>query len=205
MSHHLGDRRVHGHETFGVKGAILFAQEAVSAYDSKVNMVIAPCVSPWSYNHVQRWQADLKDPNQSFARHADPALHTEEADALMAYLRSVFPPSTTLSSWSCHVDLHETTDTDATKFMPAKHAKDGLMYHGEIFPNGFYLVGDCEIPKLDFQRYIVERVSHVTHIAPNALHVDIVEEPLIQGGVVFVPARKLARSVLPHYRSTVHM
>lgn len=182
---------VHGYETSGVKGAILFAQEAASTYASKVNIVIAPCVSPWSYEHIQRWQADLKDPNRSFTRHADSALHTEEADALMTYLRTVFPPSATSSSWSCHVDLHETTNTDATEFMPAKHAKAGLMYQGEIIPDGFYLVGDIEIPQLDFQKSIVERVGHVTHIAPNALHVNIVEEPLIQEGVVFVPARKL--------------
>ena len=37
---------VHGYETSGVQGAILFLEEHAAKYFSKVNIVVAPCISP---------------------------------------------------------------------------------------------------------------------------------------------------------------
>mmetsp|Transcript_28812 Transcript_28812/g.53219 ORF Transcript_28812/g.53219 Transcript_28812/m.53219 type:complete len:94 (-) Transcript_28812:652-933(-) len=57
---------VHGYETSGVQGAILFLQSQAINYAQHVNILVAPCVSPWAYEQIQRWNADLKDPNRSF-------------------------------------------------------------------------------------------------------------------------------------------
>jgi hypothetical protein len=102
---------VHGYETSGVQGAMLFLQSRGGGYAEDVNIVVAPCVSPWAYEHVQRWNADLKDVNRSFKEGSE----TEESRALMSYLGGLVDVGT---SWTCHVDLHETTDTDATRSTP---------------------------------------------------------------------------------------
>ena len=50
---------VHGYETSGVQGAILFLQSAALVYASRFNIVVAPCVSPWAYETIQRWNAQV--------------------------------------------------------------------------------------------------------------------------------------------------
>ena len=57
---------VHGYETSGVQGAILFLQTAAEVYSAKFNVLVAPCVSPWGYETIQRWNAQAIDPNRSF-------------------------------------------------------------------------------------------------------------------------------------------
>lgn len=175
---------VHGYETSGVQGAILFLQTeaALKNYASHFNIVVAPCVSPWGYEHIQRWNADLKDPNRSFTNGGQ----TEESKALMTYLTSLG-----VNQWTCHLDLHETTDTDATEFMPAKHAEAGLMYVSEVIPDGFYLVGDSENAQLEFQQKVVESVKKVTHIAPPDENGNIIDEPVVSDGIIIVPAKEL--------------
>ena len=172
---------VHGYETSGVQGAILFLKTVAARYADKVNIMVAPCVSPWAYEHIQRWNANLKDPNRSFKRGSE----TEESKALMSYLDSLDV------EWTCHLDLHETTDTDSTEFMPAKHAEAGLMYEGEVIPDGFYLVGDSENGQLDFQAAVIATVSKVTHIAPPDDDGNIIDVPLAKEGIILVPAEEL--------------
>ncbi|KAL9181015.1 hypothetical protein ACHAXT_009820 [Thalassiosira profunda] len=172
---------VHGYETSGVQGAILFMQKC-KAYAKDVNILVAPCVSPWAYEHIQRWNAELKDPNRSFKKGAE----TEESGALMAYLESLG-----VKKWTCHLDLHETTNTDATEFMPAKHAEAGLAYEEEVIPDGFYLVGDCEKGALDFQEAVIASVEKVTHIAPADAEGTIIGEPMVREGIILVPATEL--------------
>ena len=46
---------VHGYETSGVQGAILFLQSAAEAYTGTFNLLVVPCVSPCALqaqNHV---------------------------------------------------------------------------------------------------------------------------------------------------------
>jgi hypothetical protein len=62
---------------------------------------------------------------------------------------------------------YETTDTDATEFMPAKHAKVGVPYEKEVIPDGFYVVGDSVEPQLGFLQTVNGSVRKVTHIAPS--------------------------------------
>lgn len=72
------------------------------------------------------------DPNRSFKAGKE----TDESRAVMKLLAEM--PG---ANWRCHVDLHETTDTDETEFMPARHALDGTgPYKPEGIPDGFYLV-----------------------------------------------------------------
>lgn len=123
---------VHGYETSGVQGALLWLREASAAYASKMNILVAPCVSPWGYEHIQRWNAAAVDPNRSFGPKPSEA-DTEEATSLMGLIRSL-----SVERWSCHVDLHETTDTDETEFRPAKAARDGVEYEQDTIPDGFY-------------------------------------------------------------------
>ena len=173
---------VHGYETSGVQGAILFLQTQAK-YAENFNILVVPCVSPWSYEHIQRWNADVKDPNRSFKKGSE----TEESRALMSYLECL-----NVELWTCHLDLHETTDTDATEYMPAKHAEAGLMYETEAIPDGFYLVGDSEKGQLDFQEAVIASVRNVTHIAPPDANGNIVDDlPAVKDGVVLVPAKTL--------------
>ena len=55
---------VHGYETSGVEGALLFLQTKFSAYSSRFNFVVVPCVSPWGFEHIQRWNNNADDPNR---------------------------------------------------------------------------------------------------------------------------------------------
>ncbi|MGH7058686.1 MAG: hypothetical protein ACREFZ_12590, partial [Acetobacteraceae bacterium] len=77
-------------ETSGVHGAQLFAERHATGYAGRANVVIAPCVSPWGYERIHRWNPRALDPNRSF-RADSPA---PEAAALMDWVaapRSLYP------------------------------------------------------------------------------------------------------------------
>lgn len=108
---------VHGYETSGVHGALKFVDTQAERYAEHFNIVVAPCVSPWGYEVINRWNPNAIDPNRSF--YADsPA---EESANLMKLVA-------TLGDVLMHIDLHETTDSDETEFRPALAARDGLEY-----------------------------------------------------------------------------
>eukprot|EP01079_Euglenida_sp_SAG-EU17-18_P003370 gene3370-3855_t len=55
---------VHGYETSGVMGALQFIEKHFSAYeDSGLNILVLPCVSPWGFEQIQRWNPSTVDPN----------------------------------------------------------------------------------------------------------------------------------------------
>ena len=58
---------VHGYETSGVQGAIRFLERRCETFTDDFNILVAPCVSPWGYERVQRWNANAVDPNRSFS------------------------------------------------------------------------------------------------------------------------------------------
>jgi hypothetical protein len=162
---------VHGYETSGVHGALRFAR--VAADERRFNLAIAPCVSPWAYEVVNRWNADAVDPNRSFV-HNSPA---QECRALMAWVA-------TLGPIGVHLDLHETTDTDESEFRPAKAARDGEAHEPGEIPDGFYLVDRTDRPVPAFQAAVRDRVASVTHIAEADADGHIIGEPLQQHGVI---------------------
>src|SRR5690606_1458164 len=49
---------VHGYETSGVHGALLFADRHGADHGGRVNLLVAPCVSPWAYERIHRWNPD---------------------------------------------------------------------------------------------------------------------------------------------------
>jgi hypothetical protein len=181
---------VHGYEKSGVQGALLFLATRAQDYASSFNLLVCPCVSPWGYEHIERWNTICLDPNRSFSRR-DTASQTEESAAVITLLESLEPKSGPALRWICHVDCHETTDTDETEFMPARAALAGHAYKPCSIPDGFYLVGDSENPQLAFQKAVIESVKLVTHIAPAEKDGTIIEEPIVSEGVVVVPASQL--------------
>lgn len=171
---------VHGYETSGVHGALKFVDTQAQRYAEHFNIVVAPCVSPWGYEVINRWNPNAIDPNRSF--YADsPA---EESANLMKLVA-------TLGDVLMHIDLHETTDSDETEFRPALAARDGLEYIEGMIPDGFYTVGDTENPQPEFQKAVIESVAKVTHIAPADDKGEIIGSPVVQFGVINYPMVKL--------------
>jgi len=175
---------VHGYETSGVHGALGFLRVA-GKYTERFNIVVAPCVCPWGYETIQRWNREAADPNRSFG--ATPKEGpVEDTQALQRFLSTL-----EVDRWICHVDLHETTDTDETEFQPAKSARDGVPHEGGTIPDGFYLVGDSEDPKDAWHKAIIDEVRKVTHIAPADEKGNLIGMSLTQEGVVTAPGSSL--------------
>ncbi|MCC4238231.1 M14 family metallocarboxypeptidase [Vibrio anguillarum] len=164
---------VHGYETSGVHGALQFLATQAQQYQSHFNIAVAPCVSPWGYETINRWNTSALDPNRSFYANS-PA---EESASLMRWVAS-------LGDVLVHIDLHETTDSDESEFRPALAARDGIRYEADTIPDGFYTVGDTENPQPEFQAAIIESVRKVTHIAPADSKGEIIGSPITQEGVI---------------------
>ncbi|GMU59033.1 MAG: hypothetical protein AMXMBFR34_07960 [Myxococcaceae bacterium] len=172
---------VHGYETSGVHGALLFAQRDAAAFAGKVNLLIAPCVSPWAYERIHRWNPDAVDPNRSFK--ADGA--AGEARRLMEFIAPY------RGRFLMHIDLHETTDSDESEFRPALAARDGKVHEPGEIPDGFYLVDDAENRQPGFQDAIIAAVEAVTHIAPPDARGHIIGEKVLSRGVIQYAVREL--------------
>ncbi|RZV18091.1 DUF2817 domain-containing protein [Vibrio alginolyticus] len=171
---------VHGYETSGVHGALKFVETEAERYAEHFNIVVAPCVSPWGYEVINRWNPNAIDPNRSFYKDS-PAEESANLIKLVATLGDVL----------MHIDLHETTDSDETEFRPALAARDGIEYIEGMIPDGFYTVGDSENPQPDFQKAVIESVAKVTHIAPADENGEIIDSPVVQFGVINYPMVKL--------------
>jgi hypothetical protein len=172
---------VHGYETSGVHGALRFAEQHASAYEGRVNLAIAPCISPWAYERIHRWNPHAIDPNRSF-RENSPA---QESAALLRFVAD-FRDRVLM-----HIDLHETTDTDESEFRPALAARDGVAHEPGEVPDGFYVVGDSENPQWVFQQSVIEAVAKVTHIAPADSKGQIIGSAVVAPGVILYPLRGL--------------
>src|SRR5690606_26990433 len=123
---------VHGYETSGVLGALQFVEQHAAGYAGRVDLLVVPCVSPWGFEHIQRWNPFAIDPNPSF-RENSPARERAALMRLVAPLRERV---------LMHMDLHETSDTDESEFRPAVAARDGKPCEPGLIPDGFYLVDD---------------------------------------------------------------
>ncbi|WHZ18698.1 MAG: hypothetical protein OJF55_000847 [Rhodanobacteraceae bacterium] len=165
---------VHGYETSGVHGALRFADRHAADYSSRANIVIVPCISPWGYERIHRWDPLALDPNRNFRAHS-PA---PECAALMGFV-APFRERVLM-----HIDLHETTDTDESEFRPALAARDGKPFEPGTIPDGFYLCGDSENPQPEFQQAIIAAVGKVTHIAPADPDGTIIGSPVVAPGVI---------------------
>lgn len=172
---------VHGYETSGVVGALLFATEEAAKYEEKFNFVIFPCISPWAFETVNRWNPNAIDPNRHFIQNS-PA---EECAQAMAFIESLD------KTFLVHFDLHETTDSDESEFSPAKASRDGGEYVPDVIPDGFYLVAPEEDPQPEWHAAMINSVRKVTHIAPPDSKGDIIGIPICQEGVVPINGRSI--------------
>jgi hypothetical protein len=165
---------VHGYETSGVLGALRFAERHAQDYAGRMNLLVVPCVSPWAYERIHRWNALALDPNRNF-HEGSPAPESAALWQLVAPMRDQF---------LVHIDLHETTDSDESEFRPALAARDGKRYEPDIIPDGFYLVDDAAKPEPAFQDAIIRGVEKVTHIAPADAAGNIIGSPVVAPGVI---------------------
>lgn len=172
---------VHGYETSGVQGALRFLETEALNYSKYFNLIIAPCISPWGYETINRWNPYTVDPNRSFNQSGE----AEEALLLMKYIEALNV------TFTVHIDLHETTDTDNSEFRPALAARDNVHQPYWDIPDGLYLVGDSEKPVPEFQKAIIQGVSKVTHIAPSDENGNIIGVPSTQQGVINYEISKL--------------
>jgi len=189
---------VHGYETSGVHGALRFVERHAADYAGRINLLVVPCVSPWGYERVHRWNMHALDPNRSF-REDSPAAESAALMRLVAPIRDRV---------LLHIDLHETTDSDETEFRPALAARDGKDFEPEGIPDGFYLVDDSEHPQPGFQHTIIEAVAKVTHIAPADANGQIIGSPVVAPGVIEYPLEQLglcAGITRARYRTTTEV
>ena len=189
---------VHGYETSGVQGALQFLTEQCTQYESEFNFFVVPCVSPWAYETINRWNFDAVDPNRSF--------YTDSPAEECTLLMNAIAPWR--EQFVAHFDLHETTNTDATEFRPALAAKEGRTYEPTTIPDGFYLVDDSATPSPEFQQAIINAVREVTHIAPADEQGQILEANVTQPGVIEYPIQELnlcANITLAPYRTTTEV
>ena len=171
---------VHGYETSGVHGALRFAATAAQDYHDRFNLLIVPCVSPWAYETINRWNPNALDPNRSFYQNSP----VQESAALMNLVSDI--------EFLMHIDLHETTDTDNSEFRPALGARDAVEHKEWAIPDGFYTVGDTLKPCPEFQKAIIQSVKKVTHIAPADESGRLIGEILQQNGVINYATKALS-------------
>jgi hypothetical protein len=170
---------VHGYETSGVHGALQWIEHEFGRHAGTINLLVLPCISPWGYETVNRWNPNALDPNRQF-KDSSPAAESALAMACVA---------AHCTHVDVHVDLHETTDTDNSEFGPAKAARDGVAAEWHAIPDGFYLVGDIERPEPAFQRALIDAVRPVTHIAKPDEQGRIIGAVLQQEGVINLAKR----------------
>lgn len=171
---------VHGYETSGVHGALQYLAQHGHETAGRANLLVVPCVSPWAYERVQRWNYHALDPNRHF-REDSPVAESAALLALLAPLRGEV---------LMHIDLHETTDTDESEFRPALAARDGQAFAPGEIQDGFYLVDDIDRPQPAFQRAVIDAVAAVTHIAEPDANGQINESPLQSPGVIEFPVSR---------------
>ena len=172
---------VHGYETSGVQGALQFVERDAAHYAGHANLLVVPCVSPWAYERINRWNPDALDPNRNFK----PDSPAGESAALLALVGPL------AGRIAMHIDLHETTDSDESEFRPALAARDGKAYEPGTIPDGFYLCADSARPERAFQQAINEAVAKVTHIAPADPDGTIIGSSVVAPGVIEYDCRAL--------------
>ena len=172
---------VHGYETSGVQGALQWIATEFDRHAGRANLLVLPCLNPWGYETINRWNPDALDPNRQF-RADSPASEAAQAMACVAVQ---------CASVDLHVDLHETTDTDNSEFGPAKAARDGKTFDWHEIPDGYYLCGDSARPEPEFQRALIAAVRGVTHIAEADEHGRLIGTPMAQPGVIYYAQRAL--------------
>jgi hypothetical protein len=162
-------------------GVLEFMKTRAASYLGRINLLAVPCVSPWAYERINRWNYDAIDPNRNFRADGP----SREAVALMELVGTIS------GGFLLHADLHETTDSDEGEFRPALAARDGQVFEPGEIPDGFYLVDDSAQPRPALQQAIIEAVERVTHIAEPEADGTIIGSPIVARGVIEYPLKTL--------------
>ncbi|MDR3447556.1 M14 family metallocarboxypeptidase [Dyella sp.] len=189
---------VHGYEASGVHGALQFLQQHGRDYAGRANLLVVPCVSPWAYERINRWNPGALDPNRNFRKNSPAGESAALVDLLEPLRDRVL----------MHIDLHETTDSDESEFRPALAARDGKPFEPGEIPDGFYLVDEAENPQPDFQQAVIVAVAKVTHIADADARGEIIGAPLLLPGVIKYPVKEwglCAGITNAHYATTTEV
>ena len=173
---------VHGYETSGVHGALAFCKNKLENYLQSFNFICAPCISPWGYETINRWNHLAIDPNRSFYKNSP-------AEECKLFLDRFHDLNIDIFA---HFDLHETTDTDNSVFRPALAMRDGSELEVSDIPDGFYVVGDANNPQDQFQKAIIDSVRSITHIAEPDSAGNLIGLPIVQNGVINYEIDKLS-------------
>lgn len=183
---------VHGYETSGVQGALLFVQKHMKIFADHFNICVAPCVSPWAYERRERWTATAFDPNDQLNWYESDC---EECQAVISLVDSLGGAD----AFYMHVDLHETTDADFYKFIPESHARFGWKWDLRNFgtlPDGFFVVGDSthegNQQVQDWLASIIKSVRKVTRITIPDDKGDIIGTEMNQEGVILYSIRDVS-------------
>lgn len=173
---------VHGYETSGAHGVLAFLEGAAENYLERFDILAIPCVSPWGYETINRWNPAAVDPNRSFFEGSG----SPEAILLMQYVAGLGKAP------AVHFDLHETTDTDNSEFRPALLARNGE--RPEVLtpiPDGFYTVAPTKHPELAFQTAVIEGVAKVMPIADPDPDGQIIGSPVVAPGIILYDKQAL--------------
>jgi hypothetical protein len=160
----------------------------------------------------ERWTAKAIDPNRSFGVKTpdNPSpIRTNESTTLLNFLETLGVTTDDgvkhKPNWLCHLDLHETTNSDITEFRPAKAARDGLVEYDDHIPDGFYLFGHSHQDDtsringgeasnndhLNFYNAILKRVEKVTHIAESESDGTLCGYDATSRGLLLLPCAEL--------------
>lgn len=200
---------VHGYEPSGIEAAVTFAEKNATALSKKFNFVIYPCLSPWAFEHDQRWNADGEDPNRLFTRNpTTPKPHvfrTTDIQECRHFMDSMERHNIT---FACAVDLHETSDRDIElRILRSERFDEDLAPDYREIPQGYYLTlskRDTEEKnalQMSFGRAIIEEVRKVSPVAPEAT---ILNGKVNDGGIVLSPpSNGLLRTYLDNHDALV--
>ena len=147
-------------------------------YVDNFNLIVCPCVSPWGYETINRWNWEAIDPNRSFRGEG----LCQESKHLISFVSS-FEKRDDVNIIA-HIDLHETTNTDETIFRPALEARDAIKLPQCGIPDGFYLVGISTKVEEEYFKAVINGVKEITHIAPPDQEGKLLDEKILSEGVI---------------------
>lgn len=200
---------VHGYEPSGIEAALIFAEKKAQPLTARFNFVIYPCLSPWAFEHDQRWNADGEDPNRLFTRTPGaPKPHvfrTTDIEECRHFMNSMESNGVT---FACAVDLHETCDRDiGLRILRSERFDEELAPDYREIPQGYYLTlsrreaEEDNDTQLSLGRAIIDEVRKVSPIAPEST---ILNGKRNDGGIILsAPSNGLLRTYFDNHAKLV--
>ncbi len=147
---------VHGNEPSGVEACVRIAEQFNESADPPdINIVIFPCLFPWSYVHNQRWvYEDALDPNRHMIVGGSDFGRVSTAESFMFEIADM-PP------FAIALDFHETNDSDIKLWRKMRTKRYGGKSNGDgnRNPNGFHLMAsECPDTLKEERKKIAQKI-----------------------------------------------